>query len=53
MAVELTENEQLAAINADYEQRYGFLRTLFIRASLEAGGVKAVVPRRTPDEAAR
>ena len=24
MAVELTENEQLAAINADYEQRYGF-----------------------------
>src|SRR5437588_953996 len=24
MAVELTENEQLAAINADYDQRYGF-----------------------------
>ena len=24
MAVELTENQQLAAINADYEERYGF-----------------------------
>src|SRR5512135_2121010 len=24
MAVELTENQQLAAINADYDQRYGF-----------------------------
>src|SRR5689334_24867682 len=24
MAVELTENEQLAAINADYDERYGF-----------------------------